>query len=86
MRPFIPAVLALTLAACATPEQRAARAIERFGPYCDKIGFKRDTDPWRTCVVNAQAASDAEDDAIAARASANRPRVCTPVGAQVICN
>lgn len=38
---------------CATPEQRAERQMATFGPYCDKLGYKRDTDQWRQCVQTA---------------------------------
>lgn len=50
----------LILAGCATPEQQAARfeqifeyRVQTYGASCEKIGFKRDTDPWRQCVMTA---------------------------------
>lgn len=49
----------LTLAGCATPAERAARMeaevtrmIQEYGPACDKLGYKRDTDPWRDCIIH----------------------------------
>ncbi|HEY8024547.1 MAG TPA: hypothetical protein VIF60_08280 [Burkholderiaceae bacterium] len=52
-------VLALcTLTACSTPADRAARAqreveqmMQEFGPACDKLGYTRDSDAWRNCVL-----------------------------------
>ena len=43
-------VLLLMLAGCATPEQRAMQAMAEFGPYCQKLGYQRDTDAWRHCI------------------------------------
>lgn len=43
-------LIALVLVGCATPEQRAERAMVRFGPYCEKLGYTADTDQWRNCV------------------------------------
>lgn len=59
MRHFVVTCLVpLALAACATPEQRAA-AVERdvddmirvYGPGCDRLGYAADTDAWRACVL-----------------------------------
>ncbi len=48
----------LVLQGCATPEERAARAqaemqemMKVYGPACDKLGFAKDTDQWRQCVL-----------------------------------
>jgi len=59
MSKLIPFFLIALLAGCATtPAEREARAqrevdqmVQAFGPACDKLGYKRDTDPWRDCVV-----------------------------------
>ena len=48
------------LAGCAmTPAEREAKMqreldqmIQAYGPTCDKLGYKRDTDPWRNCLRN----------------------------------
>lgn len=55
---YLPWACALFLAACATPAERAARMqaevaemIEVYGPACERLGYKRDEDPWRACVV-----------------------------------
>lgn len=81
------ALIALLLAGCATPEQRAARAIERYAPFCEKLGFKANTDPWRQC-IQQQADSDFAQRSAASRAiiqQMNRPRTCMPVGSSVVC-
>ena len=51
-------LLVALLAACATPEQRAARVeqevtamIQEYGPGCERLGYKADTDPWRECIL-----------------------------------
>ena len=53
----------LALAGCAvTAEERAAqvqadvdRMIATYGPACDKLGYKRDEDKWRDCVMHLAA-------------------------------
>lgn len=49
----------LLLQGCATPEERAARAqaeaqemMRVYGPACDKLGYAKDTDQWRQCVLH----------------------------------
>lgn len=49
------AFVVLSAAACTTPQQRAAHAIEQIGPYCEGLGFTRNTDPWRKCIQKEQA-------------------------------
>lgn len=61
-------VLALSiviLAACATPAEQAAmmnREVDRmivvYGPACEKLGYKSDTDLWRNCVLQMSAKDD----------------------------
>lgn len=59
MRKLLPLFLIALLAGCATtPAEREAqmqrevnRMVQAYGPICDKLGYKRDTDPWRDCVV-----------------------------------
>lgn len=51
-------LLAALLAACATPAERAARA-ERdmdemmtvYGPACERLGHRANSDAWRDCVL-----------------------------------
>lgn len=58
MRTSIVLLSILLLAGCATQEQRAAQMqrevedmVRVYGPACDKLGFRPDTDPWRDCVL-----------------------------------
>lgn len=59
MRKLLPLSMLVLVAGCAmTPAEREARTqrevdqmIQAYGPMCDKLGYKRDTDPWRDCVV-----------------------------------
>ncbi|MDA8128088.1 MAG: hypothetical protein M0Z73_05230 [Betaproteobacteria bacterium] len=61
------AILVLALAGCATPQQRAAKAMERHGPYCTALGLKQGTPEWANCVEQAQASEDAMTAAIVFR-------------------
>ena len=52
----------LGLAGCATPEERAAQwqaevenMIVVYGPGCEKLGYKRDDDKWRDCLLRLSA-------------------------------
>jgi hypothetical protein len=58
MRTVIFLALAAVLAGCATPAERAAQMerdvdemIAIYGPACERLGFKDDTDQWRDCVL-----------------------------------
>ena len=51
----------LALAGCATltPEQRAERIAaemetlkQQYGPACDRLGYARDSDGWRNCLLS----------------------------------
>jgi hypothetical protein len=55
-------IAALTIgcfvAGCATPQERAdavSRDVEDmmrvYGPGCEKLGYRPDSDPWRDCVL-----------------------------------
>lgn len=51
-------VVCVVLCGCATPAERAARMqaemddmIQVYGPACEKLGYKRDDDRWRDCVI-----------------------------------
>jgi hypothetical protein len=59
------ALTVLALAGCATPEERAARMqaeveemIQVYGPACETLGYKRDDDKWRECVIKLAAKED----------------------------
>jgi len=67
MRLYLPILLVALVAACATPEQRAARVeqevtamIQEYGPGCERLGYKADTDPWRDCVLRLATKSSLE--------------------------
>ena len=47
---FLTLLLVVGIAACATPEQRAAQAERDYGPVCDKRGLARGSEKWRACV------------------------------------
>ena len=64
MRTFIIHSLAIVLVgfatgcATSTPAERSAKMqkeidemIQVYGPACEKLGFKADTDPWRECIL-----------------------------------
>ena len=58
MRALAVAILMLFVAGCVTQAQRAAqvqREVEEmigvYGPGCEKLGFKSDSDQWRDCVL-----------------------------------
>ena len=58
MRTLAVFVLVLFVGGCATQAERAA-AIQRdvddmirvYGPGCERLGYKTDSDPWRDCVL-----------------------------------
>jgi hypothetical protein len=55
---FAASLLLLFVAGCATQAERAAQVqrdveqmIQLYGPGCEKLGYKNDSDPWRECVL-----------------------------------
>lgn len=51
-------VVCLALAGCATPAERAARMeaevtrmMQEYGPACERLGYQRDDDKWRDCIL-----------------------------------
>jgi len=66
MRLLTAVFLTLGLAACMTAAERAAQIerdvdemIQIYGPACEKLGYTRDTDKWRECVLHLSAKDDA---------------------------
>ena len=62
MRTWIFIAAVLGLAGCVTPAERAARwqaevdnMITVYGPACEKLGYKRDDDHWRDCLLRLSA-------------------------------
>ncbi len=53
---IIPIIAALTLSACATPEQRAEEMAsyitDSYGPTCTKLGYATGSDNHRNCMVS----------------------------------
>ena len=61
------ALALLTGCAALTPAERAAQMqrevdemIQVYGPACEKLGYKADTDPWRECILKLNASKQAE--------------------------
>ena len=58
MRALALFVFTMFLAGCVTQAERAAQVqrdvddmIRVYGPGCEKLGYKADSDPWRDCVL-----------------------------------
>ena len=58
MRALALFVLTMFVVGCATQAERAAQVqrdvedmIRVYGPGCEKLGYKTDSDPWRDCVL-----------------------------------
>jgi hypothetical protein len=49
---FVTLGLLTLVAACATPQQRAAQAAADYGARCEKLGHAKDSEQWRACVQN----------------------------------
>ena|SRR5437763_10935372 len=63
-RTMLPAALG-ALAACTTPQQRAAHKeaeVEQmmviYGPACSRLGYRPNSDPWRSCVLQLNVQDD----------------------------
>jgi len=74
-------VVVILLSGCMTPAERAARAqaeveemIKVYGPACEKLGYKPDTDLWRDCILRLAARAD--------NRYRDRPRMTTCTGQQ----
>lgn len=57
--------LALSVSACSTPQERAARRqaeveqmMVEYGPACVRLGYTANTDAWRACVLQLNARDD----------------------------
>ncbi len=53
------------LPGCSTPAERAARGqaevddmIRVYGPGCEKLGYAKDSEPWRECILQLSARHD----------------------------
>ena len=61
----IAGAIACVLAACSTPQERAAHKqaeVEQmmviYGPACQRLGYTPNTDPWRSCILSLSAKDD----------------------------
>lgn len=52
------AAMVICAVGCSTPQERARQQqanmtemIAEYGPSCSQAGYVRDTDPWRSCIV-----------------------------------
>ena len=79
----------LVLAGCATPQERAERAIARHSPYCEKLGFEKGTDGWRNCIMSEEQARNSAAAASSSNTYRTQPRrtvTCQTIGTITTCN
>lgn len=57
-------LITVMLGGCATVAERTAQAerdmeasLQIQGPACEKLGYQKDSDPWRDCVLRLSASS-----------------------------
>ena len=67
MRTAISLLMLGLLAGCVSQAERTAQAeqkvdqmVQTYGPACEKLGYKRDTDQWRSCVLSLDAKENSE--------------------------
>lgn len=67
MRTFTLPAAALLLAACSTPQERAAKMQAEmehmmvvYGPACARLGYQANSDQWRNCVLQLSAKEEIE--------------------------
>jgi hypothetical protein len=65
LRLVLVVLLLAALPGCMTQAQRAAAAqaevddmIKVYGPACNKLGYAKDTDPWRECILRLRTQED----------------------------
>ena len=69
-------VFIVAITGCATTEQQADFDIAEFAPYCEKLGYEKNTDKWRDCIQN---------QAISYRQNRNAPMHCVPSRSRAYC-
>jgi hypothetical protein len=59
------ALLCVALAACSTPQERAAQKqaemenmMAVYGPACVRLGYAVNSDPWRNCILSLSTKDD----------------------------
>lgn len=77
MRTLIPAILALTLFGCATPDEVQQKQIAYFGPACKKLGYTTHDDVVRC--VNSKIAENSYFWASQPTTDPGGMRVSTPI-------
>ncbi|MDF3831805.1 hypothetical protein P3W85_02350 [Cupriavidus basilensis] len=67
MRILLHIALTALLVGCTTQAERTAQAerqvdqmISVYGPACEKLGYKGNSDPWRDCVLSLDAKESTE--------------------------
>lgn len=62
MRSSTAFLLIALLTGCTTPADKAARVqregdemVATYGPACERLGYQRDSDPWRDCILHLSA-------------------------------
>ena len=50
--------LLLILTGCVTQAERAADVLAAYGPYCESLGYTKDTDAFRQCVQTEDATAE----------------------------
>jgi hypothetical protein len=58
-------VVSTVLAGCSTPQERAmrkqaevAQMMTVYGPACEHLGYRHNTDPWRSCILQLNVQDD----------------------------
>lgn len=65
LRRILTILLLAAISGCVSQAQRAAAIqaevddmIKVYGPACEKLGYAKDTDPWRDCILRLRAHDD----------------------------
>jgi len=65
LRNVLMVLLLAALPGCMTQAERAAAVqaevddmIKVYGPACEKLGYAKDTDPWRNCILRLRTRDD----------------------------
>lgn len=67
-----------------TAAQRAEHQIGTYAPYCERLGYQPDTDPWRGC-IQAQAESAVATSRAISAATIQKRQTCRVVGNMAQC-
>jgi hypothetical protein len=78
-------IVLLLLQGCALHEQMIADRISAKGPTCEKLGFQKDTDPYRQCQIQLYQTEQANSAAAIGLIQQSRPVTCRTVGNTTNC-